>query len=101
MTATAGKREGSDRLIETVEHAEHSSLEAVRKFLDTVEGIFPHLRDDEPRRTIIDSAFEMTEAGSRCPSSLRVTDPTPIEEAGDRWNDCRRHGRPLLPDRHN
>ncbi len=61
MTAAEAKKEGTDRLIDTVEHAEHTSLEAVRKFLDTVEGIFPHLRDDEPRSKIIDSAFEMTE----------------------------------------
>jgi len=53
---------GTARLIDTVEHAEHASLEAVRSFLDTVNGVFPHLGgDDGPRRKIIDSAFKMTE----------------------------------------
>ncbi len=53
---------GTTRLIDTIEHAEHASLEAVRNFLDTVNGVFPHLEGDEgPRRKIIDSAFKMTE----------------------------------------
>jgi len=53
---------GTTRLIDTIEHAEHASLEAVRNFLDTVYGVFPHLGGDEgPRRKIIDSAFKMTE----------------------------------------
>jgi len=62
MTDTPAKREGNDHLIDTIEHAEHTSLEAVRKFLDTVDGVFPHLGGDEgQRRKIIDSAIEMTE----------------------------------------
>jgi hypothetical protein len=53
---------GATRLIDTIEHAENVSLEAVRNFLDTVDGVFPHLgSDDGPRRKIIDSAFKMTE----------------------------------------
>ena len=44
-----------------IEHAEQSSLEAVRKFLDTVDSVFPDLSEDGPRRKIIDSAFKMTE----------------------------------------
>ena len=56
------KDTGTTRLIDTIEHAEHASLEAVRSFLDTVNGAFPHLGgDDGPRRKIIDSAFKMTE----------------------------------------
>ncbi len=56
------KDTGTTRLIDTIEHAEHASLEAVRNFLDTVNGVFPHLgEDDGPRRKIIDSAFKMTE----------------------------------------
>jgi hypothetical protein len=31
----------STQLIDSVEDAEHSALEAVRKFLDTVDGVFP------------------------------------------------------------
>ena len=53
---------GSRRLIDTIERAERASLEAVRNFLDTVDGEFPHRGDaDGPRRKIIDSAFKMTE----------------------------------------
>jgi hypothetical protein len=49
------------RLIDTLENAEHVSLEAVRKFVDTVTDAFPDLGEDGPRRKIIDSAFKMTE----------------------------------------
>jgi len=54
--------EGAIRVIESVQDAEQSALEAVRKFLDTVDGVFPDVsRDGGPRRKIIDSAFKMTE----------------------------------------
>jgi hypothetical protein len=49
------------RIIGSIEDAEHSALEAVRKFVDTVDGAFPALGDDAPRRKIIDSAFRMVE----------------------------------------
>ena len=61
MTATPAKKEGRARLIETIEDAEHTSLEAVRNFLEAVNGVFPDLSEDGPRRRIIDSAFKMTE----------------------------------------
>ncbi|HXQ61836.1 MAG TPA: hypothetical protein VN796_05835 [Acidimicrobiales bacterium] len=62
MSATQTKDNGSNRLIETIDHAERVSLEAVRNFLDTVDGVFPDVSgDDRPRRKIIDSAFKMTE----------------------------------------
>jgi hypothetical protein len=62
MTTTESKQEDSTRLFDTIEHAETKSLEAVRKFLDTVNDVVPHLGDDDgPRRKVIDSAFEMTE----------------------------------------
>jgi hypothetical protein len=62
MSPTKAKEDGATRLIETIEHAEKTSLEAVRNFLDTVDGVFPHLGgEDGPRRKIIDSAFKMTE----------------------------------------
>ena len=60
-----GKETGSDdadRIIESLQGAETSALEAVRKFLDTVNGVFPDVSsDDGPRKKIIDSAFKMTE----------------------------------------
>jgi hypothetical protein len=43
MTGTeqAKRDDGAIQLIDSVEDAEHSALEAVRKFLDTVDGVFP------------------------------------------------------------
>jgi hypothetical protein len=62
MPATTTKEETTtNRLISTLEDAEHASLEAVRKFVDTVDSAFPDLGEDGPRRKIIDSAFKMTE----------------------------------------
>ncbi len=62
MTVAKPEESGATRLIESIDRAEEASLEAVRKFLDTVDGVFPHLGPDEgPRRKIIDSAFKMTE----------------------------------------
>jgi hypothetical protein len=64
MTGTeqAKRDEGAIQLIDSVEDTEHSALEAVRKFLDTVDGVFPpQVSEDGPRRKIIDSAFKMTE----------------------------------------
>ena len=60
-TEQAARDDGAIRLIDSVEDAEHSALEAVRKFLDTVDGVFPDVSEDGPRRKIIDSAFKMTE----------------------------------------
>jgi len=59
MTPARGTR--NIRLTESIRAAEQTSLEAVRRFLDTVDEAFPHLNDDKPRRKVIDSAFEMTE----------------------------------------
>jgi len=50
-----------ERIIESGRDAEEFALEAVRKFVDTVDGIFPDTSQDGPRRKIIDSAFKMTE----------------------------------------
>ncbi len=63
MTATEQTKrdDGAIQLIDSVEDAENSALEAVRKFLDTVDGVFPKVSEDGPRRKIIDSAFKMTE----------------------------------------
>jgi hypothetical protein len=60
-TEQTAQDDGARRLIDSVEDAEQSALEAVRKFLDTVDGAFPGASDDGPRRRIIDSAFKMTE----------------------------------------
>ena len=61
MTTTHGKENGTTRLIDTIEGTEHTSLEAARRFVDSVSDAFPDLGTDGPRRKIIDSAFQMTE----------------------------------------
>lgn len=49
------------RVVDTIEDAEHTVLQAVRTFVDTVDGVFPDVGEDGPRRKIIDSAFKMVE----------------------------------------
>jgi len=62
MATTEVEKTGADRIIESVQDAENTALEAVRKFLDTVNGVFPDVvADGGPRKKIIDSAFKMTE----------------------------------------
>jgi hypothetical protein len=53
--------ERTNGLIESVRDVEDSVLEAVRRFVDTVNGAFPDVSEDGPRSRIIDSAFKMTE----------------------------------------
>jgi hypothetical protein len=53
--------DGLTRIVDSVEDLEQSALEAVRKFLDTVDGVVPEVSGNGPRRKIIDSAFKMTE----------------------------------------
>lgn len=48
-------------IIESVRHAAEPALEAVRKFVETVNDMFPDVGEDGPRHKIIDSAFKMTE----------------------------------------
>ena len=52
----------ADRTIESFHDAGNAALELVRKFLDTVNGVFPDISaDNGPRQKIIDAAFKMTE----------------------------------------
>ena len=61
-TETKPREDSANRIIESIEDAEKTALEAVRRFLDTVNGVFPDVRaEDAPRSKIIDSAFRMTE----------------------------------------
>jgi hypothetical protein len=61
-TEEVTRDEGVVRVIESVQDAEQSALEAVRKFVDTVNGVFPDVSSEGgPRQKIIDSAFKMTE----------------------------------------
>jgi hypothetical protein len=62
MTQTEQQDTSATRIIESVQQAEQSAFEAVRKFVDTVDGVFPDVgTDDGPRRKVIDSAFKMVE----------------------------------------
>lgn len=61
-TSTSNKpTEGLQGLIEGLEENEKSALEAVKRFVDTVNDTFPDIGEDGPRRQIIDAAFKMTE----------------------------------------
>lgn len=54
--------EGASRLIDSIDETEKSTLESVRRFVDSVNGAFPDIADtDGPRQKIIDSAFKMVE----------------------------------------
>ncbi|MGA2835657.1 MAG: hypothetical protein ABSF84_03570 [Acidimicrobiales bacterium] len=54
--------DGVERIIDSLADAERSALEAVRNFLDSVNGAFPHGENGgRSRQKIIDSAFRMTE----------------------------------------
>ena len=61
MTSTETGSGSADRIIESFHDAGNTALESVRKFLDTVNGVFPDVSDNGPRQQIIDSAFKMTE----------------------------------------
>ena len=62
MSTTETRSSSADRLIESFHDAGNTALESVRKFLDTVNSVFPDVSaDDGPRKKIIDSAFKMTE----------------------------------------
>lgn len=62
--ATATKANGKSsvtRLMDSIEGIEQSSLDSVRRFLESVDGALPALSDDAPRRKIINAAFDMVE----------------------------------------
>jgi len=61
MAATQAPQSSTARIFGTIEQVEQASLEAVRRFVDTIDGSLPDGGDDGPRRKIIDSAFKMTE----------------------------------------
>jgi len=54
--------DSADRIINSLAEAERTALDAVRRFLDTVNGAFPDVGPDGgARQRIIDSAFRMTD----------------------------------------
>lgn len=70
--------EGLQGLIEGLQDNETSALDAVKRFVDTVNDTFPDLGEDGPRKKIIDAAFQMTqqivEASNRL--AINVVDVT-------------------------
>ena len=60
-TEPAAKPDNASRVIDSLQDLEQSTLEAVRRFVDTVDSQFPDIREDSPRRKIFDSAFKMAE----------------------------------------
>ena len=56
-----GVAERASQIVESGRQAEEFAIEAVRKFVDTVDSIFPEGSEDGPRRKVIDSAFKMAE----------------------------------------
>jgi len=85
MALTQGKEGGVARLMDTIEEAGTSSLEAMRKFADTINDAVPHLDGDEAlRRKFIDSAFKMTEQLVSTASKLaqRILEVTEAERDG-------------------
>ena len=61
-TRARSREDGADRIINSVAEAERTALEAVRRFLDTVNNAFPDVGPDGgARQRIIDSAFRMTD----------------------------------------
>ena len=64
MSTTDTPTSSADRLLDTIQSAERSTVEAVRRFVDTVDGAVPDVGDEQdgPRRQIIDAAFSMVES---------------------------------------
>ena len=71
----------------------------MRKFVDTIDSVFPHLGgDDGPRRKIIDSAFKMTEqlvknfldvtGKALTESGRKSAEKTPAKKAPGRPDHC-------------
>lgn len=84
--------EGLQGLIEGLQENETSALDAVKRFVDTVNDAFPDLTEDGPRKKVIDAAFQMTqqiiEASNRF--AINVVDVTekavrgPVDEEGSK-----------------
>jgi hypothetical protein len=53
----------SEQMLESVEKAQRAAIEAVRKFVDTVDEKLPALGDEHPstRQEIVDAALDMAD----------------------------------------
>ncbi len=60
-TAVARTTELSEEVLESVEAGQRAAIQAVNKFVDTVERTLPHGEGPSKRQEILDSALEMAE----------------------------------------
>ena len=51
----------SDEVLKSVESGQRSAIEAVRKFVDTVDQALPHGEGPSRRQDVIDAAMEMAD----------------------------------------
>ena len=54
----------SEQVLESVEKGQRAAIEAVRKFVDTVDAKLPSLGDEHPsrRQDVIDAALDMADS---------------------------------------
>ncbi len=52
----------SDEVLESVEAGRRAAIEAVRKFVDTVDEVTPALVDASGRKTIVDAALDLADS---------------------------------------
>ncbi len=64
MAIVDGPTELSEQVLESVEKGQRAAIEAVRKFVDTVDEKLPTLGDEHPsmRQEVIDAALDMADS---------------------------------------
>ncbi|MCB1029857.1 MAG: hypothetical protein KDA95_00880 [Acidimicrobiales bacterium] len=60
-TTSKDAGQGVQDLLEGLQQNEKSALDAMKRFVDTVNDAFPDISEGGPRQQIIDAAFKMTE----------------------------------------
>jgi len=81
-------------LLASIGRLEQSSLEAVRNFVDTLNGMFPDVRDDDRRHKVIDSVFNMVEQLVGTSNELARNVVTETEHALGEFDTTRRRPKP-------
>lgn len=51
----------SEQVLEQVKSSQQNAIEAVRKFMESVDDVLPHDENPSKRQEVIDSALEMSE----------------------------------------
>ncbi|MCC6183715.1 MAG: hypothetical protein IT194_03525 [Microthrixaceae bacterium] len=60
-SGTKDASENLQKFIDGLQANEKSALDAIKKFVDTVNDVFPDFGEEGPRSKIIDAAFSMTQ----------------------------------------